>query len=72
MSERQPIGTAPKDGTKLRLFHELNAQQSEPSSTTGFFDRGRWVMNQGFLIELDGQLRFSTEPTHWLPETAHA
>ena len=68
MSERQPISTAPKDGTKLQLFHELDAQDTRSSPTTGFFDRTRWVMNQGFLIERDGKLLFSTAPTHWLPE----
>ena len=68
MNERQPISTAPKDGTKLRLFHELNAQDDGLSPTTGYYDRERWVMNQGFVIVRGGELRFALEPTHWLPE----
>ena len=67
MSERLPISSAPKDGTRVRLFHELDAQGSEFFPTTGTFENGNWSLNQGFIITRGGKNLFSIQPTHWSP-----
>ena len=65
MPERLPITSAPRDGTRVRLFHEGDLQENEMFPTTGVFEGGRWIMNQGFIIGRGGALLFSTNPTHW-------
>jgi hypothetical protein len=38
----QPIETAPRDGTRIRL--RLSARQSETNAAIGRWDNGRWAV----------------------------
>lgn len=58
--EWQPIGTAPRDGTVLRLRHRL--LRSEPwTETTGWFETA--PADQCWYDEDDERI----EPLYWLP-----
>lgn len=63
----QDISTAPKDGTRVRLAHDLDPSSRKIDTICPTF--GRWVNDEwqcesGFVC-IDGYLRF--EPTLWLP-----
>lgn len=61
----KPIDTAPKDGTRVRVGHELDpSSMKEPSyfHTSAIFENGGWHCSAWFTCR-DGLLR--TEPTHW-------
>lgn len=67
MSDRQPISTAPMDGTRVLLFHELDAQESDRFPTVGSYGDDRWIMNRIFVIERSGRLFAAFTPKHWAP-----
>ncbi len=65
----QPIGTAPEDGSRVRVGHNLDPSSMKAESmfkTSGAFnaERGVWECSAGFVC-IDGFLRW--QPTHWLP-----
>lgn len=65
--EWQRITSAPLDGTRVRLAHELDPQSMKVESiftTHGVFRDGAWVCNNAFVC-LDNMLRW--QPTHWMP-----
>lgn len=67
MSEWQPIESAPRDGTRVRLSHALdpNSQKVETFAPTyGVFEDGEWQCNNAFTC-IDGYLRW--QPTAWMP-----
>lgn len=69
----QPIMTAPLDGTRVRVGHELDPNSMKVDSifkTTGAFDdeAQEWKCSSGFVC-VDRYLRW--QPTHWLPEQSH-
>lgn len=67
MREWQDIGTAPKDGTLVRVGHHLDPSSLKIDTimpVTGVFENGEWVCNAGFVC-VDSMLRF--QPTRWLP-----
>ena len=66
----QPIETAPRDGTTIRL-------KLDETETHGFFKKGgTWGFADGFM-SLDEETTFSPDwcgrrdlqPTHWMPLT---
>lgn len=66
----QPIGTAPQNGTRVRVAHELDPNSLKTDGlapTTGVFKGGEWQCNNAFVC-IDMTLRW--QPTHWLPEQA--
>lgn len=66
-----PIATAPTDGTRVRVAHELDPSSLRVRTicpTRGFFREGEWVCDAGFIC-VDDMLRFV--PTHWRPDDAH-
>jgi hypothetical protein len=74
MSDWQTIDTAPKDGTRVRVGHNLDASSMKPESpfkTTGRFDEvtQNWHCSAAFVC-LDQRLRW--QPTHWLPEDSNS
>jgi hypothetical protein len=56
------IETAPTDGTRVRVAHVADAFKSQ--GVTGSFVNGRWECSEGFIAP---DMRFFTQPTHWLP-----
>lgn len=69
-TEWLPIDSAPQDGTRVRVGHELDPQSLKletPFTTTGIYQDGRWCCSTAFTC-IDMMLRW--QPTHWLPEQA--
>lgn len=69
MSEWQEIGSAPKDGTRVRVGHNLSPSSMKDGAifeTTGRFDAitQNWHCSAAFVC-IDDRLRW--QPTHWLP-----
>ena len=66
----QPIGTAPRDGTRVRVAHSLDPHSlkidADFGQTFGSLTDGRWRCNNAFIC-IDGWLRW--EPDLWLPAT---
>lgn len=63
------IGTAPTDGTRIRVGHELDPSSLKPDTvfvTTGVYVADDWQCSAGFTCS-DGFLRW--KPTHWMPKT---
>ena len=67
MSERQPIATAPKDGTRIQVFHELDPY-SEQNDVTAVWEDGQWACSEWFIDPRTMYLY--KQPTHWAPLTA--
>ena len=67
----QPIETAPKDGTRVRLGHEQDASSMKQDSifqTTGCFKDSEWSVSAFFIIPWGKRQAIMTgEPTHWQP-----
>lgn len=61
MGEWQPIETAPRDGTRIRLWHN---QSHEGYATTGEWDGKEWTMCNYFIST---DRRMFTQPNVWLP-----
>lgn len=60
----RPIGTAPKDGTPVRVHHELAGPHYDCEAV---FTAGEWQLPHNFIFS-DGYNAFmSSEPTHWKP-----
>jgi len=57
----QDISTAPKDGTKVNLRHEL----CPGYDTTGHFHDGTWL-TRSFFLSGTTMCMYRT-PTHWAP-----
>lgn len=60
------IATAPIDGSRVRVGHELDPSSMRDSkyfNTTGAFVKGKWQCSSGFTCA-DKMLRWT--PTHWL------
>lgn len=65
MSEIKPIDTAPKDGTRIRVFHELDPSRDE---VQGEWNGEAWRVSEFFI---DPQTNYMySQPTHWLPITS--
>lgn len=68
MMEWQQIETAPKDGTRVYVAHELDRQSMSKSKyfglNTGSYEDGVWQPSAFFMCS-DGMLR--RNPTHWMP-----
>lgn len=64
----QPIETAPQDGTRVLVAHEMDPSSTKESKwlvpATGIFEDGRWKCSVGFVC-WDGMFRWT--PTHWRP-----
>ena len=65
----QPIETAPKDGTRILLFHEVEPGGLRPAIVPAkWFDDGwlaGWDADDGVLLWAEG--RAGKGPTHWYP-----
>jgi hypothetical protein len=67
MSDWQPIETAPRDGTTVRLGHVMDPGSMKENTicpTRGSFENGRWELDSFFTCT-DRMLR--RIPTHWKP-----
>jgi len=68
----QSIETAPKDGTRIRLGHELvpGFATKDPhgfGAVSGTWEGERWALSSFFIIP-GGRYGLMTEaPTHWQP-----
>ena len=71
MMDWQPIETAPRDGTRVRLGHALSAEFDKPAhsfgSTYGAWDGKRWTLSSFFIVPGGRFGMMSSEPTHWMP-----
>ena len=62
MSEKRPIETAPMDGTRIRVFHELDPSRER---VTGAWNGEKWACSEWFI---DPQTMYLyKQPTHWQP-----
>lgn len=66
----QPIETAPKDGTRIRLGHELvpGFATKDPhgfGAVSGSWDGNRWALSSFFIIPGGRYGMLSEQPTHW-------
>jgi len=71
MAEWQPIESAPRDGTRIRLGHEQEPGSMKAVSifkTFGHWDGRRWVLSAFFVIPVGKHGMMTEHPTHWLPE----
>lgn len=67
----EPISTAPRDGTRIRLGHEQDQSSMRVDAmckTYGSFDGGRWMLSSFFTIPGGRYGLLSESPTHWLPD----
>jgi hypothetical protein len=63
----QPIETAPKDGTRVRIGHSMDANSMKIDSicpVMGAFENGKWEPDSYFTCR---DMRLRSQPTHWLP-----
>lgn len=72
----QPIETALRDGTRLRLANERDKSSMRIGGicpTFGEFDGKRWVLSSYFIVPGGTLGLMSSEPTHWmhLPAAPH-
>ena len=70
--EWQPIASAPKDGTRLRLGHEKvpGFAEKDPhgiGAVSGDWDGARWRLSSYFVIPGGRHGLMASEPTHWMP-----
>jgi hypothetical protein len=72
MGTRQPIATAPKDGSKVRIFWtDADGQENESTARYRSLDRlkaagGYWdEADAGWWIFIDGGTQKKVEPTAW-------
>ena len=66
----QPIESAPKDGTRIRLGNKRDASSMKVHSiraTTGEWDGKRWCVSSFFIVPGGRHGLLSGEPTHWMP-----
>lgn len=70
MADWQPIESAPRDGTRLRLGHEMDVSSMKIGAfceTHGHWDGERWITSSFFIIP-GGRYGLATgQPTHWMP-----
>ncbi len=70
MSEWETIDTAPKDGTRVRVGHELDPSSMKGETicpTHGQFENGQWELDSYFVCT---DMRLRTQPTHWMTPAA--
>lgn len=73
--EWQPIDTAPRDGSRVRLGNERDASSMKRSrmfSTTGYWDGHQWVLSAFFIVPGGPHGLMTNEPTHWAAATGSA
>lgn len=63
MSEWQPIETAPKDGTAVRVTHEI----APGYECDGRYSDGKWNCSNWFIFEFQGRPYITSIPSHWMP-----
>lgn len=75
MAKRRPIDTAPKDGSRVRIFWtNEDGEESESIARYRSLDQlkragGDWdEADAGWWIFLDGRTQRRIEPTAWLAE----
>ena len=73
MAARQPIATAPKDGSKVRIFWtDADGQENESIGRFQSLDRlkqvgGEWDdADTGWWVFTDGHVQMRVEPTGWI------
>jgi hypothetical protein len=64
MSEWQPIETAPKDGSWVRVKHELGTYGT--GQTVGKWSGDHWQCSEFFIDP--HTMRMYRTPTHWAPK----
>ena len=72
MATRRPIATAPKDGSKVRIFWtDADGQENESIARYRSLDRlkavgGDWdEADAGWWLFIDGSTQKKVEPTAW-------
>lgn len=71
MSDWDIIQNAPRDGSRIRVGHNLDPSSMVEESifkTYGVCENGLWSCNAAFIC-IDNMLRW--QPTHWLNENAN-
>ena len=66
----QPIETAPRDGTRIRLGNELDASSMRLNAICpimGEFDGREWGVSAFFVIPGGRYGSLTDQPTHWMP-----
>jgi hypothetical protein len=61
MSEWLTMDSAPKDGTRIRVKHELGTYGT--GDTTAVWDGERWMCTEFFIDP--HTMRMYRQPTHW-------
>lgn len=70
MSGWQPIDTAPRDGTRVRLAHHSDVSSMKEKSISQIFGswNGRsWDLSAFFRVPGGRYGLMSNSPTHWMP-----
>ena len=70
MADWQPIESAPMDGTRVRLGHELDTSSMKADTicpTFGHWDGERWITSCFFTFPGGRYGLVTGQPTHWMP-----
>lgn len=66
----QPIDSAPKDGTRVRLGSDQCPSSMKAETihkVTGDWVDGRWRLSAFFIVPGGRMGALSSQPTHWMP-----
>jgi hypothetical protein len=62
----QPIETAPRDGTTIKVHHENAADMGEKFSPNATWDGNKWAVSC-YEFSKCGRFLITAQPTHWRP-----